>query len=321
MHHVRLILALNLPIALGYLIRKFRLFAPEEIGTLRKFVVRVTIPFIIFKNLYSADISSVSQLAPSALALLLMTILYALGTSALAKVVTRDRTLRNSFIFATSFGNYAYLGWGVMWAFYGESGFSRALFFTIFFWPIFLLVGFATIFLITRRSHAREAVPTPIGMLLLKNALPPVFTAGLALLLNWYKVPVPDLLWELITKFAAITIPLILFTIGLSLSFSLDGRRLRTIIAGSLTRILPGMLIGIVAMVTVSLIFPLDPLTKRVILLQSVMPTAATSPFFSDHIRTEPTVVSGILAFSTVASLVTIPLWFVVVENYLTFLF
>ncbi|MBU1238633.1 AEC family transporter [Myxococcota bacterium] len=317
MEHTRLIFALNLPIALGYLFRKFRLFSAAEVVTLRKFVVQVTIPFLIFRNLYKADISSVSQLVPSAAALLIMTTLYAVATGLVSWLLTRDRSLRNSYIFSTSFGNYAYLGWGVMWAFFGEAGFSRALFFTIFFWPVFLLVGFAAIYLLKKSEPQGSQRSSRVGSVLLKNALPPVLTATLALTLNALKVPLPTLLWDLVDKFGAITIPMILFTIGLSFSFQMDKKRLGIIALGTFTRIIPGILVGLAAMGLVSLLFSVDPLTRKVIVLQSVMPTAATSPFFSDFIETDAAVISGIMAFSTLFSLATIPLWFLVIQRFM----
>jgi len=315
MDHSRLIFALNLPVALGYLFRKLRLFGPGEVTTLRKFVVQVTIPFLIFRNLYKADISSLNQLAPSATALLLITALYAVATGFIARWFTRERPLRHAYIFSTSFGNYAYLGWGVMWAFYGEAGFSRALFFTMFFWPIFLLVGFSAIYFLSRGQKTTDRDTPGVGTVLLRNALPPVLTATLALSLNGLAVPVPGLLWDLIDKFAAITIPMILFTIGLSFSFGMDSRRMGIIALGTFTRIVPGILIGLIAVLLTGMIFHVDPLTRKVILLQSVMPTAATAPFFADFIETDSSVISGVLAFSTFASLFTIPLWYLAIER------
>ena len=72
-------LAILLPIALGYLLKLGRLFQESEIAALRKFVMRVALPFLIFQNLYRADVESLQQALPIVLAFILMTVLYTLA--------------------------------------------------------------------------------------------------------------------------------------------------------------------------------------------------------------------------------------------------
>ena len=54
---------------------------------------------------------------------------------------------------------------------------------------------------------------------------------------------------------------------------------------------------------------------QKVILIESIMPTAAISPFFTEYMKSDKEIVSGILTYSTLISLITIPFWFIVVER------
>ena len=105
-------LALLLPIALGYLLKLARIFQESEIAALRKFVVRVALPFLIFQNLYHADVESIQQALPIVLAFALLTALYTLAALFISPRVTAGETQRLTFAFSVFAGNYAFLGWG-----------------------------------------------------------------------------------------------------------------------------------------------------------------------------------------------------------------
>ena len=135
-------LAILLPIALGYLLKLGRLFQESEIAALRKFVVRVALPFLIFQNLYHADVESLQQALPIVLAFVLLTALYTLAALLVSPRVTEGETQQLTFAFSVFAGNYAFLGWGVIVAFFGARALTRAVFFSMFFWPVFLTCGF-----------------------------------------------------------------------------------------------------------------------------------------------------------------------------------
>ena len=47
-----------------------------------------------------------------------------------------------------------------------------------------------------------------------------------------------------------------------------------------------------------------------------IMPTAATSPLFADFIDSDREVVSGIITASTLFALVTLPIWYTLIEKW-----
>lgn len=306
------ILAIMLPIFLGYFFKKLKVFSKNEITTLRKFVVKVTVPFIIFRNLFQANMETLSQIFPSIFSFIILTVFASITGFYLSKILIKKEKERNSFLFSVFVGNYGYLGWGVMSYFYGNSGFTRAVFFSLLFWPIFLSAGFLLAFIVNRNNVKKDHSFKDI---LIKNASIPISVAVFSIGLNLLNIGIPDLLWNFIDKFASITIPMILFTIGLNFNFRMKLSKLKIVIEGSITRLFFGFVLGIIVLFITKTIFTVDIINQKVILLEAAMPTAAMTPFFSEYVKMDKKLQSGIITFSTVFSLITIPLWYYVVEN------
>lgn len=315
MHITELILIINFPIFLGWFFKQLKIFSKEDIGALRKFVIKVSVPFIIFRNLYKSNIEDVSQLLPAALAFLIISLLFGGAVFFLRKLVSKDKLTQNSFCVGSFMGNYGYLGWGVLFYFLGDAGFTRAVFFTVFFWPVFLFIGFSLSILLSGGRFDRSSIKV-ILKALYSNALVPVIVVILALYMNFQDIALPVWLNKSIESFASITIPAILFTVGLSFSVIIKKAHIKTIVSGTVLRLAVGLVFGILAVLLTSLFFNVDTITKKVILVESVMPTAAISPFFCDFINCDNEAVSGILTFSTLISLLTLPFWFSIIETW-----
>lgn len=307
-----LLIALMLPMAFGYFTRVIKLFKDGEADTLQKFVVKVCVPFLIFKSLYKANVESLGQIFPSLLAFVLLTIFYAIGGYYLGRLVSGVKVEQNSFIFTVFAGNYVFLGWGVMDSFYGQEALTRAVFFALFALPVFLLIGFI---MVHRRGSFSEATANAnIYIILVKNAGILVVSAVLGVSMNLLKVPLPSLALDFIEKFAAFTIPLILFIIGLNFKLKMPRSSFKVIMMGSAYRLVLGIIPGIAALLITRFLFPVDTLTQKVILLESIMPAAAITVFFTQYAEIDSELQAGIITFSTLLSLAAIPAWYVILE-------
>lgn len=315
MNLTELVLVINFPIFLGWFFKQTKIFKDDEITTLRKFVVKVTVPFIIFRNLYNADIKDISQLIPAAAAFLTISILFSAVVVILRRFTSKDQTISNSFCIASFMGNYGYLGWGVLFYFYGDSGFTRAVFFTVFFWPVYLILGFMITTILSGKKGGKEELRSMLSALI-SNALIPLVVVFIALFMNYQKIQLMPWLSKSIESFALITIPAILFTVGLSFSIFIKKKHILAVAAGTFIRLVGGMAIGLSAMFVTMFFFNVDPVTKKVILLESVMPSAAISPFFADFVDSDKEAVSGIVTFSTLVSLLTLPFWYSMIEKW-----
>jgi predicted permease len=312
MNIILIVIAIMLPIAFGYIFRILGVFKEDEINTLRKFVVKVSVPFIIFKNLFKANMESLTQIYPAMFSLILLTLLFAITAYIISNYISKKKKEQNSYAFTTFAGNYGYLGWGVLYYLYGDPGFTRSVFFTLIFWPAFLTIGFVLLYF-RNKKHSTKG-NHKLLIILIKNASIPIISAILAISMNLINITIPELVWDFIIKFAGFTIPMILFTIGLNFKFRMKRSQLRIIISATAHRILFGFILGILTCFVTRLIFPVDIIMQKVILVESVMPTAAMSPFFEEYIDMDKKLVSGVIAFSTIFSLITIPFWFYIIE-------
>lgn len=305
-----LLLVLVLPIGIGYFIRFTRLFSDNEADILRKFVIRICVPFLIFKNLYKTGSSILNQILPTVFAFTLLCILYTGAAYLLSHIVSREKIHRNTYAFAVSMGNYMFLGWGVILSFYGEAAFTRSVFFTIFFWPVFLIVGFWMVHRLgsSERKHSFLKV-------MLNNGGAAFVAAILGIVMNKFGVTVPGIIDDLVNKFADFTIPMILLVIGLNFKLIMPKDNFKIVIAASLTRLIGGFALGVATLFITRFLFSPDVLTERVILMESIMPTAAMTVFFIDYTEMDKELLSGIITFSTLISLITIPFWYYVIEK------
>jgi predicted permease len=304
-------LAILLPIALGYLLKLGRLFKEGEIAALRKFVMRVALPFLIFQNLYNADVASLQQALPIVTAFILITVLYTLAAGLVAPWMGGDEKQRLTFAFAVFAGNYAFLGWGVIVSFFGAQALTRAVFFSMFFWPVFLTCGF---FLRRRFETPQPGAARPAFLkILVRHAGMPIATAATALALNIGRVRLPATVAGFVSQFAVLAIPMILFAIGQNLSLYMPAARLRLVLAASVFRLLGGFALGLAVVALVRLVFSLDGLSRQVILLQAVMPTATMATFFGEYVSIDEELLSGVIAVSTLLSFFSLPLWVLVI--------
>ena len=316
MNLIEIVLTINFPIFLGWIFKQLKLFPDNESAVLRKFVIKATVPFLIFRNLYNADTKEFSQMLPMIVSLCLILVFSGILVVSTRNLSSSDKKISNSFCLGSFVGNYSYLGWGVLSYFYGENGFTRGVFFSMFFWPVVLSVGFSIIWFLSKESSG-NASKDKIIHALTSNAIPPVLSAFLAMAMNFYGIKIPEWLAKSISSIANITIPAILFTVGLSLSVMLKKGTFRPVILGTFFRTIFGMIIGTVVLSIVSFCFKdIDITTKKVILMESVMPSAALSPFFADFVDSDKEVVSGIVTFSTLFSLVTLPFWYFMIEKW-----
>lgn len=305
-------LAIMLPIALGYLLKLGRIFQESEISALRKFVMRVALPFLIFQNLYHADVASLQQALPIVLAFILLTILYTVAAGLISPMIADGEKQKLTFAFAVFAGNYAFLGWGVIVSFFGEQALTRAVFFSMFFWPVFLTCGF---FLRRRFENGTDkAEKSGFFKILARHAGVPITVAAGGLTLNILGIRLPGTVNNFISQFAVLAIPMILFAIGQNLRLFMPAARLRLVLAASLFRLAGGFALGLVVVAALRLVFNLDMLSRQVILLQAVMPTATMATFFGEYVSVDEELLSGIIAVSTLLSFFTLPLWVLVIR-------
>lgn len=297
--------------------RLLNIFDERAIGSLRKFIIEVTVPFLIFKNLFKANVSDLNQVFPAALSFFILTGFFTLLPLLFIKLFGTHfkltEELKNTYLFSTFMGNYAFLGWGIIYSFYGERGFTRAVFFTMFFWVVFLFWGFVLLYF--KNKRVKENKDNSFIKTAIIKAVPPLIAAILGMILNVINLNIPDVLWNFILEFAALTIPMILFTIGLNFKLRIKLSKFKIVIFTSVFRLILGFVLGLFTIFFIKIILPIDNLTIKIVLLESIMPTATMSVFFIDFTNIDKELMASVITLSTLFALITIPMWFFVIEN------
>lgn len=230
---------------------------------------------MVFTNMAALDTSLLAQVLPVTLTLpLWMGFLWlaALGLSRLPMFSQR----RLEIVLVVMLSNIGYIGWAVSDIGLGLEGLARSIMFANLFWPSTIAYVFLTQ-LIVRRSQG-----------------------GLSSALRTMRIAVPVL--TPLTAFGRMASPLILFGVGLSISFKAPWRELSMILPLKLV-------LGLAtAWLAVLIVDGLDELSRRVVLIVSLMPVGANSLIVGDMLDLDEGYIAGAVTLSTLLALITIPL-------------
>ncbi len=294
--YIPIILPIYVPILLGYLVRSTGYFPVKYGNPILQLALKITVPLLIFTDMAGMDADALSQVVPVVLSLpLYMTILWL--AALLVSKIPLFRKRRVETVLIIILGNIGYFGWAVTEIGLGSGGLSRSIMYAVLFWPLTILFSFLTKILLDRSDEgAKSAFYT------LKIAIPIflAFVAGLALAI--FGIHAPDYIMEPLAKFGHMTVPLILFGVGLSLSFKAHW--------GELSLLLPLRLVLTfgAAWLTTRMNVKLDDISRSVVLMVALMPVAANILMMGNTLKLDEEYLSGAIAISSLMALVTIPL-------------
>jgi len=293
------LLGITLPILAGYILRKLRYFSEDHAGSLRLFVIRISIPSMVFTKLYQSDFQTLGQFLPLTLALGLFTVLAWIFSFFITRIgMWKEKQMEN--IQMIVFSNIGFIGWAVLFSALGEEGLTRGIIYSTFFWVNQYLFGFLNYRLTVQTSQKKQKLDG-----LLPSILPVFVSVLLGILLNLLKREVPGVLFEFLDKFGRMTVPLILFSLGMSVSLERSFARIKELLPLVLFR---HVIIAAATVLTLLLIPGLDELSRQVVIIESFMPIAAGVLVIGDVFKRDMEYLSSGVALSTILSFVTIPL-------------
>ena len=274
--------------SIGFLWSYFQ--QPYNAQFVSKLVMNIGCPCLILSTITQADIpldsfKQVSLITASALlisAVVFRGVIYALGDD--------YRTYMSSLTFANT-GN---MGVPICLFAFGQDALALSL----------------TLFMVTSLFHFTFGVSWASGAHPLKTLLKtPVFYAAIvaaAMVLLEYKLPIA--LFNMLSLVGDMAIPLMLFSLGISLH-SLKISDLGRSGVYAVARLLIGFSVGLL----VCEWFELEGLMRGVILIQSAMPSAVFNYLIAVTYQREAEKVAAVVVLSTALSFITLPalLWFV----------
>ena len=141
---------------------------------------------------------------------------------------------------------------------------------------------------------------------LLKN--PVIYAVLLGLIINYNGIELPTTISNTTSVLAGITIPLLLFTMGTSISkikFNLEFKIILLVIIRSIAAIALAYLL--------SMFFNIGGLAQKVILIQGVLPAPIFTYLFASQYKVSPDKVANYLMTSTLISIITITIFLTII--------
>ncbi|ABR54325.1 Auxin Efflux Carrier [Methanococcus vannielii SB] len=291
-------------ILIGYFSRHFKILDEKDRMVLNKIVIYIAMPSTIFlsliKNVTPADLPEFMKLP---FIILISTLICAILAYFVGKRLKLDNKSLGGFILVSSVGNTGFLGYPVILGFYGTEGLLRAIFCDMA--AIFVSMFLGT-YIGVRVSGIKKNVMLEV------ITFPPLLTAILSVLLvliNFELSNLPKFMVMSLEYMSNATIPLIMLSLGLSLSPKAAKFGLTYGILASIFRMVISPLIAFP--ISESLLS--NQLDKQVAVMQSAMPSAMMPLVFAVIYDLDVKLVASACFISTVISLGVLPIIYMLI--------
>ena len=283
-----IILPIFIIVLLGYLWNKFNNNLNEQ--EIIKLITWIGAPTLIFNTLINSETSSLLLKNITFIAILITLIMLILSFLILKLFKEPIRPLINPMTFQNS-GN---LGLTICLFAFGKIGLELSVIY----------------FMVTSVLHFTLGLTIWSGNISIKYLLkaPVVYAVTLGLIINYYNIELPKTITNTTSVLAGITIPLLLFTMGTSISkikFNLEIKIVLLVIIRSF------IAISLAYLLTIFL--NIDGIAQKVILIQGVLPAPIFTYLFASQYKVSPEKVANYLMTSTLISIITITIFLTII--------
>jgi hypothetical protein len=276
---------------------------------INQLVLNLFAPALLFSAAAGARLEPALLVIPATLALAMLALaalLYALFFHGPLCCTTLPRPTRAALLLAAVWGNVFFIGYPLSVGLYGPQAGAYAAFADLLASsPLLWTLG---VWLAVRLGGASGAASPPVWRTLL--GLPPVwgFAAGLASNLLGWNAPA---LLDTARFIGQPAIPLMLFVLGLAIPW----RHLRpdaAILAGVAAKLVAAPLL---ALGVLTLLPPLETQIREAALLMAAMPSMLFALVMADRFQLDIEAAAGLLAWSTLLSMLTLPAWLALLRS------
>lgn len=295
---------------IGFGANKIKWLPSESTKYLSVLLVNIASPCLIISSMShqemtGAALSSVKQVAFFMLLALITATVISVFTVKLMKVPFQDRGIYRTVLVLT---NNGFMGYPLSFAVFGQKG----LFLMIVANAVFTIYLYsAGVILMTYDKEGKMDMADTLKSIISI----PVVSSVVGLLIFIFSIPMPSILGGFFDSVGGMTIPLSMLIIGIQLAESkarevLTNRHLfYTLILRLL--VFPVVLFGIFMW------FPFDPFVFCIVISAMTMPSAAVIPVLAEIHQTNAKLAAQAVFITTMFSLITIPVFGVLLTLYL----
>lgn len=240
-YSINVIMPIFLVMVIGYILKQIGMLNDNFVTVANKFNFKVTLPFMLFKDIAGVDIKAVFDIKYVLFCAIVSTICFWVvwGT---AKLLVRDKTIRGAFVQSSFRGSAAVMGLAFIQNIYGSSAMGPLMIVSAV--PLYNI--FSVIVLtfeandstgIDKKAKIRQA-----GINICKNPIILSILAGL--IVGLLEIQFPTLVNKTVSNVAQMATPLALITIGAGF----EGRK-------ALAKIAPTMAASMIKLVLQPLVF------------------------------------------------------------------
>lgn len=257
------------------------------------------LPAMIIEVLWTADIGFHSlQYTVLGISSIIFAIVCMWLTGLLFKF---EPTRLGAMILAAAFPNVTYLGLPVLEQIFGSWAKSVAIQVDLFATaPLLFTLG-----IIIVRHYGEDRAENPKSVLSFLNA-PPFWAAGIAVMLNINHITPPDWLMGVLNKLSSAVVPLMLFSLGLALSW-------KAVTLRNIPYIIPVITVKMLLMPLFALLLmPYLTITgdyRAAAILDIAMPSMVLGIVFCDRYHLDSPLYAMAVTVTTALSLISLPLW------------
>lgn len=264
-------------------------------------VFNLFLPALCIKVMSKAPISLETATIPitAVITLSVMTVLSLIVYKILSSFVEISHKERGALILTAVFGNVTYLGLPVITGLYGEDAARYALYYDLLATTPFLWTVGARL---SAHFGGKES-PTTLDTLRKLLLLPPLWGIFIGMTINVFSIPMPTFIFRALEMLGSVVVPLMMFSIGLALSFVKPAHVFNIIPACVLKLIISpcvGYLIG--------KILGLSGVSLSATSLESGMPSMVLSLLVASVFGLDATLTAFVIVVTTVFSFLTMPI-------------
>lgn len=307
-----------LMIGLGYVLTNRGWFTKETGQLFSKFAMTVTIPLYMvvsmMKSYTKADLMQLGIAVTMPLVTMVITYLIGIVASQVIHVPDHRRgTFRAMFFVA----NTAFIGFPVNMALFGDKALPIAVMYylvqSLLFWT-FGAYGLSLDGPKFARLEGGDAadvtVPPVFSLKTIKNIMsPPLIGAIVAIAFIFYSVKLPTFISSTFNYLGSMTTPLAMLFIGIAIYIA-NLRKVR-ISTDMAVLIAARFLIAPAVALTACYFFPVPELMRKVFIIEAAMPVMTQVSIAARAYKADANYVAVMTALTTVLSLITIPLYFI----------
>lgn len=292
---------------IGGLARYRKILTEDSTRALANIVLVIALPFLYF---YSLSTKFTVELLETIWTLPIFAALFVLIAYIIARVLSRfvnlDSSGSSTFIYLSTFTNCGFLAIPIANALYGPDGIVRIVFFNVGFNLLYWTLGVWTL-----RSNNSNTPSDNTNIFSFCRNLINSGTIGLlcGIIVGLAALRLPCFVFDSANILGSATIPLALLVVGSIMSQG-GLQKLRAYRKSLILIILCRLIIlPTLALYITNLFSFLTPLSRAIIVLQSAMPSASTTPIFTTRFGGDSQLASAGVFATHICSIVTIPIF------------